>query len=538
MMKNKKDIKILIVVPRFFEYEHHYIFPVGLGYISSVIKKEGYDVDCLNLNHYKGTINELVTKKLNEKKYDFVCTGNNALGYAETRAIVEASKKHESKPRFILGGAMITSEPKLIFEDLKPDFGVIGEGEETIVELLDCLNRGKNLSKVKGIIFKKGGETFLTEKRMLIENIDSLPFPDTEGLEFSKQLENMHCNDYYFTHVFDYPKLYPILGSRGCPFNCTFCYHYSRYRKRSVDSIMQELNAVVKKYKINIILLNDECFAVDKERLYEFCRRIKKFREELSWELRWAMQLTVQHVNEEMLKIMKDAGCDSVSYGFESYSKEVLRSMRKPITPEQINKALHETIKAGIGIQANLIFGDIAETEATSTETLDWWKKNAQGQVGLGFIQPYPGSEIYEHCLKKGIIKDRLNFIKNEIAADHWYNMTDNMTDKEIGRLKKEILDSAGKYCRFVKPISIKKQQEKVYEVKVKCPFCRHINDYKNCFVPVKWRYGFYMLCRSCKMRFFIVGEVQKLAYRYYSITRVLRDLQLRVLEYFRKRRL
>lgn len=538
MKKNKKDIKILVVVPRFFEAEHHYIFPVGLGYISSAMKKEGYYVNCLNLNHYKGTINELIAKKLNEKKYDFACTGNNALGYAETKAIIDGVRGHYSKPRFILGGAMLTSEPKLIFEDLKPDFGVIGEGEETIIELLDCLNKGRDLKKVRGIIFRNEAGSFLTEKRKPIENIDSLAWPDTEGFEFAKHLENMHCNDYYFTHVFDKPRVYPILGSRGCPFNCTFCYHYNRYRQRSIDSIMDELAARVKEYKINLILLNDECFAVDKERLYEFCRRIKKLREELPWELKWAMQLTVQHVDSEMLRIMKDAGCDSVSYGFESYSKEVLKSMRKPIIPEQINNAFHETLKAGLGIQANLIFGDIAETKETAKITLDWWKKNCKGQIGLGFIQPYPGSEIYEHCLKKGIIKDRLDFIKNEIAADHWYNMTDKMTDKEIRQLKKEILSSAGKYCKFEKPIYIRKEKEKVYKVRVKCPFCGSINEYKNCFVPRRWAYGFYMLCRKCKMRFFIVGWVQKLAYKYYSITRVMRDLQLRILEYFRKKNL
>ncbi len=540
------DARILVVVPRYElratphfanKINYNYFFPLGLGYISSVLKKTGCSVDCLNLNHYNGTTEELIEKALNRKEYDFVCTGNNALGYDITEKIIKSVKKHESKPKFILGGHIITSEPELVFNELKIDFGVLGEGEETIIELLEHLNEEKDIKRVKGIIYKnKNNKVIITEKREPVKNIDTLPWPDFEGFEFEKQLDNLHCNYHYTTHAFDYPRVYPILGSRGCPFNCTFCYHDSVYRNRSIDNIMEELNTMVRKYKINVILPYDECLAANKQRLFDLCKEIKKLREEISWELRWSPQLTVHNIDREAMEIMKDSGVDTVAYGFESCSSKVLKSMRKPITPELINRAFHETMNAKIGIQANLIFGDVAETKETAKETLDWWEKNCKGQVGMGFIQPYPGSRIYEHCLEKGIIKDKLEFIKNGISLDNWYNMTNNMSDEEIKQLKKEILSLMSKYLKFVRPISMKKMKENIYEFKVRCPYCGKINDYKNCFIKNKWSYGFYMLCRECHMRFFIVSFIQKAAYKHYPKVRGLRDLQLKMSDYIKKK--
>ncbi|MEK6906793.1 MAG: radical SAM protein [Nanoarchaeota archaeon] len=535
-----EKFNILLVVPRYpfdktsvNKTNFRYQFPFGLGYISSILKKERYNVDILNLNHYDGTIEEIINKKLNIKKYDFVGTGGNALLYSIISKIRNIVSKHKTNPKFILGGPIITSEPKLVFRDIKPDFGVIGEGEETVIELLKNIEKNKDLKKVKGIIYyDKLGNIVLTERREVISDIESLPYPDFEGLNYKKVLNNAHANDFYFTQISDYPRVYPILGSRGCPFNCTFCYHEGRYRRRSVKHIIKEIREAIKKYDINIINLYDECFSVEKNRMYEFCKEIKKIREEYGKDIKWACQLSVGYTNKEMLDSMKDAGCFIVSYGFESINLKVLKSMRKPITPEQIENIFKETLKRKIGIQAFFIFGDIAETKESAKETLDWWKKNAKGQIGLGFIQPYPGSEIYLHCLKKGIIKDKEDYIKYKVSQNHWYNMTDSMTDKDISNLKKEILKSTAKYSRYIMPLYIKKMKEDSYELKVKCPFCKQTEHYKNCFIGNRISYGFYMTCRNCGMRFFIVSLIQKISYKYYSKTRILRDQYLKIKNY------
>ncbi len=533
-------MKILLVIPRYNltnKIDYEYAFPLGLGYISSAIKKAGYEVDVINLNHLNGTIEELVKKKLDSKKYDIVCSGHIGIGYSVIEKIINATKNHFSKPITIIGGALITSEPQLMFESLKPDFGIIGEGEITIIELLKAIENKKSFEKVDGIIYRENNKTIITKPRKLIDDIDSIPFPDFEGFEFEKQLDNMSSNSSPYG-LLDYPRVYPIMCSRGCPFQCTFCYHCLgvKYRTRSISNVMKELKQSVKKYRINVIAIYDDLFSLDKKRLYNFCKQLKSLLKEIPWECKWTCQLSVNNVDREMLRILKDSGCYAISYGFESYSPKVLKSMRKPITPEQIDRALKMTIEEGIKVQGNFIFGDRAETKETAKETLDYWKKNCMGQIYLGFIQPYPGSKIYEHCVEKGIIKDKLDFIKNNMNMTNWFNMTDSMTDEEVLQLKKEILEARRKYTKYIVPISIKKENKKArYELLVRCPFCKEKNTFKNCYIPDRIVYTIWTSCKNCNMRFSIVSPIYKFGVEHYDRIEALKRLYLKLRSAFLK---
>ncbi|MFH0767121.1 MAG: radical SAM protein [Bacillota bacterium] len=534
-------MKILLIVPRYLattEPYYQYAFPIGLASISQVIKNAGHNVDCLNLNHERGIAKDIINHALDTRRYDVICTGNNALGYSITETILKTARNHDSHPKTILGGPIISSEPELVYRMLGPDYGVIGEGEGTVVELLDFIKNHKDLNNVQGIIFsEKGGRVVQTPNRKPIDDLDSLPFPDYEGLGYSEQLKNMCTNYSIATFIFDNPRVYPLLASRSCPFQCTFCYHDGKYRKRSLDRVMEELNFVVRKHNINILAIYDDCFSIDKERLLDFCRRMHELRNEVGRDIKWMCQLMVSTVDRSVLKIMKEAGCFMVSYGFESYSLTVLRSMRKYITPEQIDRAYKDTLKEGINVQANFIFGDVAETKETAKITLNYWKKNCRGQVSLGFIQPYPGSAIYQHCLNKGIIKDKEDFIRNRIREELWLNMTDKMTDKEIAGLRKEILMLTSKYTKFVSPKRIKRMGKDVYSVKIECPFCRKNNEFKNCLIMNKLTYRFAALCRYCNLRFNIVSFLQKIALKNYSKTERLLAHYAKIMVFLRKSR-
>lgn len=540
-------MKLLLVIPKYTEHyleydlgkSYDYHFPLGLAYILSAVKSKGYFIDALNMNHYKEPMRTLIKSKLDKQKYDFVLTGNNAIGYDTTKIIFDSVRNHISQPKIILGGPIITSEPELIFNDLKPNFGIIGEGEKTIVELLEGIENKKDLKKIPGLIFEEKGKIIITEKRKLIMDLDSIPFPEVESLGFEEYLNNAFCNWGVVHSLFDKPRIYSLVGSRSCPFHCTFCYHYDDiYRERSIKNIMEELSLVVKKYRINIIRIYDECFAVDKKRLKEFCEGIKKLKGEISWDLKWFPQLRVDSVDEETLKMMKDSGCAIISYGFESYSPLVLKSMRKNITPEKINHAFNETIKQKIAVQACFIFGDIAETKETAYETLNYWKRHLKGQVELIFIEPYPCSEIYKHCIKKGIIKNRLSFIKNLKKFGNFnFNMTNSMSDRELKKLDRDLSSALAKYRKFVIPLSMRKTNKNLYKFKVKCPFCSDSIEYGNCIIVNPLSYSFNVICRNCGMRFFITSSLRKFVYKHYDKFKKLRDLQLSIKKYIRKRK-
>ncbi len=522
-----KDYEILMIVPKYYptnKKKYTYFFPISIGYIIAALKDAGYSVGCLNLNHIEGSSEKIIEESLNKKKYDFVCIGNNVLGYNSTKKIIKTVKLHQSNPKVILGGTIITSEPFIVFNDLHPDFGVIDEGEGTVVELLENLKKNKPLKEVKGLMYWENDKEVFNGKRKPL-NINSISFPDLDSLGFEEYLDNAVPNHSYIHSVFDNPRVYYIVGSRSCPYQCTFCWHYTnQYRQRSIEDIMKELNERVKKYRINRIYILDECFSLDKKRLIEFCKRISKLRKEISWELRWVNSLRVNDVDEDILKMLRESGCDIISYGFESYSSIVLKSMKKMITPQQIDKAIKETFENKIAIQGNFIFGDIAETKETANETLNYWKENCEGQIHLAFIMPFPDSEMYKSCLERGIIKDKLEFIKN-LQGEFIMNMTDKMTNEEFNQLKEDISKALTKYRKIVKPIYLRKIKDKRYELKVKCPYCNQEVEYGNFLIDNKMFYILYVMCKNCSKKFHIGSKLMIFVYKNYDKTKKIKRI-------------
>ncbi len=507
-------MKILLIVPRFnitTKKDYFYWFPIGLAYISATLKKAGYDVNCLNINHFNGTVNEIVNNALDKTKYDIVCTGGLALYYISIEKIIEAVKNHPSNPKIILGGTIVTSESELMLDSLKPDFIVIGEGEITIVELLKCIKNKSDFKIVKGIGFlDKEGKKIFTKPQEQIRDLDSLPMPDFEGLGFKEYIDE-ESFDVFLQH-FDNPRTYTILGSRGCPFQCTFCYHClgAGYRIRSIGNIMEEISYAVKNYKINSLYITDDLFAANKLRLADFCTKLKELTKDIP-DFKWCCSLWVSVLDKEILTLLKESGCLYVSLGFESYSPVVLKSMKKYITPEQINKSLELGEETGMIINANFIFGDVAETAETAKETIDFWKKKCNGQIPIFFIQPYPGSEIFNKCVEKGIIKDKLDYIKNKMPYLNSINMTNSMSDKEFSQLVKDITEARRKYCEYVIPLKMERNGINKYNIDVKCPYCEEIINYKRVPIPKKYRFSYGVACRKCNKRFFICSRPYKI---------------------------
>jgi len=532
--KHNKKFKILIIAPKYSLTEdrfYTYYFPMSLAYIISVLKKQGYEVDVLNLNHHNGTIKEIIERKLDKRKYDFVCTGGMAIFYSIIEKMLKTIRSHHSNPKIILGGLILTSEKEFISKHLDFDYGIINEGEETIINLLKCLENKKDLSKVKGIVYFNENKPVFTPDSKPPMNLDKIPFPDVEALEYEEWLDNQIPNKSYVFSLFDQPRMYDVVGSRSCPYQCTFCYHYSSlYRKRSIENIFLELRDVVKKYGINLLFFYDECLAVDRKRLKDICENLKQLQREIGWELKWIPNLRVDLITDEMLAMLKDSNCAMIGYGLESYSPEILKSMNKGITPHQIDVAIKKTLSAGIGLMSSFILGDIAETNATASTTLDYWEKHCEDQINLDFVRPYPKSKLYEYCIKNGIIRDKLKFMKDLIKEDDFaIKMAKNMTDSEFNKLKSRVQESISKHRKIAKNLSIKKTSRGIYEINVKCPFCKETITYGNCHIPNRYNFSFTVRCRKCPKRFYIASSLRKLALRNYKIAKYIKNFNKRL---------
>ena len=186
---------------------------------------------------------------------------------------------------------------------------------------------------------------------------------------------------------------------------------------------MAEIEHFYPKYEFNILVILDELFAVSNDRLRQFSEALLRLRENKGWEMSWWFQTHASaSFDDDTLKLAKRAGCFFFSYGLESASPAVLASMNKRIKPAQVVSAIKTADKLRIGFGANLIFGDPAETPGTLTETFNFFRDYCKDvSIGVFSLRPYPGSKLFDDCLSKGLIKDKLGFYEN---IDQPINMT------------------------------------------------------------------------------------------------------------------
>lgn len=508
-------MRVLIVIPRNPGSEmpdFNYLFPIGMAYISAALKKAGHEVTCLNTHHHPGAIvQQLQAMRAGGQQYDVACTGGLSVEYRQVQAVVDAVRTTALAPLVILGGGLVSSEPALMFNALMPDYMVLGEGEDTICELVAELARGADPTTVAGIGYRQGDGSFAaTAPRSPITDLDTLPWPDFEGFGFVDYLDNLKPSG-HGCDLFDTPRVYPLVTSRSCPYRCTFCFHPlgNKYRQRSIEAVIEELEDRIPRYRINTIFIYDELFSHDAKRVYAFCERISQIRRNTPWEVVWGCQMRVDRLDDALLETMKQAGCYMVSYGFESYNTDVLKSMRKHIQPPQIDRAIALTLKHKIGIQANFIFGDRAETMATARETLAYWKAHVSAGVQLFFINPYPGTALYAHCIEKGIVKDRLDFIENHIMDV--FNMTDTLSDLEFAALRFEVLACKMRQSSGVTPSALSRQPDGTCHLTIVCPQCKETIRYGNYPAPPSSMFNFFVFCRNCRHRVFVASRGWKL---------------------------
>lgn len=492
-------MNFLIVMPRFVKQPtEYYIFPLGLTYISAALKKQGYSVTCLNLNHSGASIEELIQAEITQKDINVVCSGGLSVHYARVSDIFDAARKARPGIITVVGGGLLSSQPELTMNGLGATFGVIGEGEETIVELAGTLAAGGDGANVKGLIYRKpDGTAGLTPPRPAISKLDSLPYPDYEGFGIGQYLDMRLPNDERDLYPFDNPRQLFIIGSRSCPYSCTFCYHPlgKQYRQRSLDSVFAEMEHWKNKYGANIFVIMDELFSVNRQRMIEFCQRIK------SLNVKWEVAMRVDNVDGEMLAMMKASGCYCISYGLESGSDTVLKSMHKAIKVSEIVRALELTYEARIGVQGNFIFGDTAETPETAAETFELWLKLRKHNTNMVPMELYPGTEIYRRAVAAGLIKDELEFLA---GGSYSLNIT-TMSEKDHLRLLLLMYLLRQSYQPIpAQVLSCRREgahplKGALYTVKIRCPHCRQVMEYRNMALSSYYpKTG----CRECNRRF------------------------------------
>lgn len=402
------NMRVLLISPYLPKKKTYSVFagaapslpPLGLAYLATALKKAEYEVFLIDaiLEEIHG---EELLKRIKKVNPDVIGISAVTNQFLQAKNTINLIKNYDKNLIVVLGGPHISSMPEETMRECENlDYGVYGEGEKTFVELLNYIKNKKRdinkLKKIKGIVFKSKNKIIKIKPRELVKNIDELDFPARELFRSLK--------DYSHSPFRGEGMITSVITSRGCPFNCHYCDHsvfgYA-YRLNSPEHVIEELKMLKEKYGINYISFEDDNFALNKERTIKICKMMIK--ENLN--LKWACELRVTSVDEEMISWMKKAGCSIVYFGIESGDEEMLKFINKDQTLEQVEKAIKICKKFNLKITGSFILGLPRETRESINKTINLALKHPLDGATFHLFTPYPNTQLARTAEKYGKIQ-------------------------------------------------------------------------------------------------------------------------------------
>lgn len=378
--------------------------PLGIAYIASFLEQNGIDVKILDVKALNLTKEETYGY-IERENPDIVGVTSMTPNWRGALEICEMAKKIEKGILTVVGGSQVSVFPEEVVSNSCVDVGISGDGEYS---MLDLVIRKRNKLKIPQLML---GER--------VEMLDVLPSPARHLLPNKK----------YWCVIAEHPFT-TMITSRGCPFNCGFCYSIDRkVRFRSAENVVDEMEEVVEKYGFKEIMFYDDVFTLSKKRVTAICKEIISRGLDVCWETPTRVDL----INERLLILMQRAGCIRIRYGVESGDANILKLMNKGTTLEQVERAFELTKKTGIETFAYFMIGYVHETTETIRRTISFAKKLNPDWVMFTVVTPLPETKLYEEAVELELVDeeywkdftlgkrdDRMPFLVED--ADKWVN--------------------------------------------------------------------------------------------------------------------
>ena len=421
--------------------------PYGLATIASTLRDYGFEVEIYDVNALRPQRDEVI-QHLREKSWDLVGLSGLVTTYKFQKWLISELKVINPEGVIVSGGGLATSNSDLLLRQTGVDVTVVGEGEQTMLELCCAIELGGDLNDVAGICFRNNGHMVVNGPRENIEDLDTIPFPAWDLLPMEIYLRNpiwgdVANNSSGFREDVEVTRSMNIISSRGCPFSCRYCYHLfgrSSCRFRSPKNVVEEIETLVDRYGVDFIGFVDDNMMASEKRLIEFCDLMERKR----FPIFWGCHGRVTSAKPEILERMAEVGCVWIGYGVESGSQKMLDAMNKKATVQQAREAIANTRKARIYPNTTFIFGYPGESLETVQETVDF-KRDMGLECGSFFATPYPGTPLYGEVRSQ--IGDEEAFIGGlGNATEFSINLT-SFPDKEIFRLKKAMDENRDVIC-------------------------------------------------------------------------------------------
>ena len=372
-----------------FDFKRFLGEPLGLLYVASMLEHHGHEVKVFDLQM---TTNLNLPEEIDYYGLDIVGITSMTANFYKAEKVAKLIRQNSSA-FVVLGGVHATFTHNELSHHPEFDAYVIGEGEFTMLELVNTLESKDELSKVKGLVYRANGNIFYNKPRPRIDNLDAIPLPARHLVDIPAYIKHKESLS--------------LITTRGCPYSCIFCsnrrLHGTKYRQRNIENVMKEIKVMCERYDPPRLNFVDSNFTFNPQHVKKFCHQYV----EHGFNPTWSCCARVDNVDKALLELMRDSGCGNIFFGIESGSQRILDMIRKDFKLEQAEKVVKLAKDVGIKVTTSFIIGLPGEKE-TIKETIEFAKKLDADTCLFFLITPYPGTYLTENLEKFGYkIADR-----------------------------------------------------------------------------------------------------------------------------------
>ncbi len=432
--------------------------PLGLAYVAAVLRDDGHDIhviDALGEAPEKmipdgdiwrlGLTPEEIIERIPAETEAIGITSMWSYSWPIVRELIQAIRRALPDITIVCGGEHFTAVPELSMEQAPIDYLVLGEGEETAVALFRALELGLDHTVIPGIMYRaEDGTLQQNPRRDRIKTVDEIPWPAWEFFDVEAYSSNRLVSGIY------YGKTVPILATRGCPYQCTYCSSpnmwTTRWYARTPKDVLDEIQHYHDKYGATNFPFQDLTAILKRDWVVEFCREVENRGLKINWQLPAGTRSEV--IDEEVARLLVRSGCRSLNFAPESGSERTRKHMKKMLTDEKLFRAVRASVKAGLNVGAFFVLAyptDEEEDMRASVELAARLGKAGIDDVSAGFFFPLPNTEITRQLEKEGKVVYDDAFLKLPIyvhntflSEDRKYN--ENFTAKELTRWKYRVV--------------------------------------------------------------------------------------------------